>query len=82
MGQERLGPSYFTFHGISARPSKQPLMVRTFLKVALKVYMELGTYFVSASLHPGADPVEVCEQVREDDSSGPLFARKTVADCP
>ena len=31
-------------HVISARPSKQPLMVRTFLKV----YMELGSYFVSA----------------------------------
>jgi len=29
---------------ISARPSKQPLMVRTFLNV----YMELGSYFVSA----------------------------------
>ena len=41
MGQERLGPSYF-FHIISARPSKQPLMVRTFLKV----YMELGSYFL------------------------------------
>ena len=31
-------------HIISARPFKQPLMVRTFLKV----YMELGSYFVSA----------------------------------
>jgi hypothetical protein len=31
-------------HIISARPSKQPRMVRTFLKV----YMELGSYFVSA----------------------------------
>ena len=31
-------------HIISARPSKQRLMVRTFLKV----YMELGSYFVSA----------------------------------
>ena len=30
------------FHTISARPSKQPLMVRTFLKV----YMELGSYFL------------------------------------
>ena len=30
------------FHIISARPSKQPLMVRTFLKV----YMELGSYFL------------------------------------
>ena len=29
---------------ICASPSKQPLMVRTFLKV----YMELGSYFVSA----------------------------------
>jgi hypothetical protein len=28
------------FHIISARPSKQPLMVSTFLKV----YMELGSY--------------------------------------
>ena len=30
------------FYIISARPSKQPLMVRTFLKV----YMELGSYFL------------------------------------
>ncbi len=30
------------FHIISAGPSKQPLMVRTFLKV----YMELGSYFL------------------------------------
>jgi hypothetical protein len=30
------------FHIISARPSKQPLMVRTFLKV----YIELGSYFL------------------------------------
>ena len=29
-------------HIISARPSEQPLMVRTFLKV----YMELGSYFL------------------------------------
>ena len=31
-------------HIISASPSKQPRMVRTFLKV----YMELGSFFVSA----------------------------------
>jgi hypothetical protein len=31
-------------HIIGARPSKQPLLVRTFLNV----YMELGSYFVSA----------------------------------
>ena len=30
------------FHIISARPSKQPLMVRTFPKV----YMELGSYLL------------------------------------
>ena len=30
------------FHIISARPSKHPLMVRTFLKL----YMELGSYFL------------------------------------
>ena len=30
------------FHIISARPSKQSRMVRTFLKV----YMELGSYFL------------------------------------
>ena len=30
------------FHIISARPSKQPLMVRTFLKG----YVELGSYFL------------------------------------
>jgi hypothetical protein len=36
-------------HIISARPSKQPLMVRTFLKV----YMELGSYFVSARTNKG-----------------------------
>jgi hypothetical protein len=35
-------------HIISARPSKQTLMVRTFLKV----YMELGSYLVSARITP------------------------------
>ncbi len=30
------------FHIISVTPSKQPFMVRTFLKV----YMELGSYFL------------------------------------
>jgi hypothetical protein len=43
---ERSGPgaarTIQLFHIISARPSKQPLMVRTFLKV----YMELGSYFL------------------------------------
>jgi hypothetical protein len=39
VGQERLGPSYFC---ISVKPSKQPLMVRT----VLKVYMELISYFL------------------------------------
>ena len=34
------------FHIISARPSKQPLMVRTFLKVYMKLYMELGSYIL------------------------------------
>ena len=33
---------FFFLHIISARPSKQPRMVRTFLKV----YMELGSYFL------------------------------------
>ena len=43
MGQERLGPSHFFISlDISVRPSKQHLMVRTFLKV----YMELGSYFL------------------------------------
>jgi hypothetical protein len=45
-GYERSGPgaarTILLFHIISARPSKQPLMVRTFLKV----YMELGSYFL------------------------------------
>ncbi len=36
------GFSSLDAHIISARPSKQPLMVRTFLKV----YMELGSYFL------------------------------------
>jgi hypothetical protein len=36
-------------HIISASPSKQPLMVRTFLKV----YMELGSYLVSARTNKG-----------------------------
>jgi hypothetical protein len=44
----RSGPgaakTILVFHIISARPSKQSLMVSTFLKV----YMELGSYFVSA----------------------------------
>ena len=43
MGQERLGPSYF-FILLVLGPLKHPVMVRTFLKV----YMELGSYFVSA----------------------------------
>jgi len=47
-GGVRSGPgearTILLLHIISARPSKQPLMVRTFLKV----YMELGSYFVSA----------------------------------
>jgi hypothetical protein len=38
----RSGYDHPTFHIISARPSKQPLMVRTFPKV----YMELGSYFL------------------------------------
>jgi hypothetical protein len=40
---DRFGSSktILLFHIISARPSKQPLMVRTFLKV----YMEIGSYF-------------------------------------
>ena len=37
VGQERLGPSYFFISLVL-----QPLMVRTFLKV----YMELGSYFL------------------------------------
>ena len=35
-------PVYYLLHIISVRPSKQPLMVRTFLKV----YMELGSSFL------------------------------------
>jgi hypothetical protein len=44
VGQERLGPSYchLLLHIISARPSKQSRMVRTFLKV----YMECGSYLL------------------------------------
>ena len=51
MGEEegggvRSGPgearTILLLHIISVRPSKQPLMVRTFLKV----YMELGSYFL------------------------------------
>ena len=45
MGQERLGPSYFIISlvlGPLESESKQPLMVRTFLKV----YMELSSYFL------------------------------------
>jgi hypothetical protein len=45
-GSVRSGPgearTILLFHIISVRPSKQPLMVRTFLKV----YMELGSYFL------------------------------------
>ena len=35
-------PVHYLLHIISVRPSKQPLMVRTFLKV----YMELGSSFL------------------------------------
>ena len=45
-GGVRSGPgaarTILLFHIISAGPSKQPLMVRPFLKV----YMELGSYFL------------------------------------
>jgi hypothetical protein len=45
-GGVRSGPgearTILLLHIISARPSKQPLMVRSFLKV----YMELGSYFL------------------------------------
>jgi hypothetical protein len=45
-GGVRSGPgaarTILLFHIISARPSKQPRMVRTFLKI----YMELGSYFL------------------------------------
>jgi hypothetical protein len=45
-GGMRSGPgearTILLLHIISVRPSKQPLMVRTFLKV----YMELGSYFL------------------------------------
>ena len=45
-GGVRSGPgaarTILLLHIISARPSKQPLMVRTFLKVC----MELGSYFL------------------------------------
>ena len=45
-GGVRSGPgvarTILLLHIISARPSKQPRMVRTFLKV----YMELGSYFL------------------------------------
>ena len=45
-GGVRSGPgaarTILLFHIISARPSKQPLMARTFLKV----YMELGSIFL------------------------------------
>jgi hypothetical protein len=45
-GGVRSGPgearTILLLHTISVRPSKQPLMVRTFLKV----YMELGSYFL------------------------------------
>ena len=46
-GGVRSGPgtarTILLFHIISARPSKQTLMIRTFLKVC----MELGSYFLS-----------------------------------
>jgi hypothetical protein len=38
----RAARTILLFHIIGARPSKQPRMVRTFLKV----YMELGSYFL------------------------------------
>ena len=50
-GGVRSGPgaarTILLFHIISARPSKQPLMVRTFLKV----YVELGSYFLFLQEH-------------------------------
>ena len=50
-GGVRSGPgaarTILLFHIISARPSKQPPMVRTFLKV----YVELGSYFLFLQEH-------------------------------
>ena len=51
-------------HIISARPSKQPLMVRTFLKV----YMELGFYYAGA----WSRSMPFLRTVAASGSSGPL----------
>ena len=58
-GGVRSGPgearTILLLHIISARPSKHPLMVRTFLKV----HMELGSYFVSARTKKRHHPLRV-----------------------
>ena len=63
-GGVRSGPgaarTILLFHIISARPSKQPRMVRTFLKV----YMELGSYFLFLQ-----------EQIKDIIISGPGAAK-------
>jgi hypothetical protein len=78
-------------HIISVRPSKQPLMVRTFLKV----YMELGSYFfVSARTnkrhHRSVSALEIlCSDLRMSGFNTPAFVtpelsqerRKMLLDC-
>jgi hypothetical protein len=58
-------------HIINPRPCKQPLMVRTFLKV----YMELGSYFVSARTNKRHHHLKDCQcQVgRERSTSMPIL---------
>ncbi len=54
------------FHTICAGPPKQPLMVRTFLKV----YMELGSYFLFLQVFITAVPNTKLCAWGEEDSGG------------
>jgi hypothetical protein len=55
-------------HIISARPSKQPLMVRTFLKV----YMELGSYFLF--LQEQIKDINIIRTIMRVDFGPPYFS--------
>jgi hypothetical protein len=73
------GRTILLLYIISARPSKHPLMVLT----VLKVYMELGSYFVSARTikrHHHTSPIPVTAVIRVFYSpSGPCGAQRTAA---
>jgi hypothetical protein len=78
-GGVRSGPgaarTILLFHIISARPSKQPRMVRTFLKV----YMELGSYFLF--LQEQIKDIIIFHIISAGPSKQPLMVRNFLKVC-